>query len=69
MLRRLRRLKYGEAEVEFGEKLEEVEEDIAELPVPSSLPAAVERDESELLESYSNNSAVFVAWPEVNLQY
>ena len=36
ILRRLKRLKYGEAEAEFGEKLEEVEEDIAELPTPTS---------------------------------
>jgi hypothetical protein len=67
ILRRLRRLKYSDAEAEFGEKLEEVEEDIAELPVPPKLPPKKEfRDQYiDDLDRFSNNSAVFVSWLEV----
>lgn len=67
VLRRLTRLKYGDVEAEFGEKLEEVEEDIAELPSPSVTPATAELVPSQLkdLERFSNNSAVFVSWLEV----
>lgn len=64
VLPRLRRLKYGDVEAEFGEKLEEAEEEIAELPAPTSLPKAVEQTEQRLQEvgDFSNNSAVFIAW-------
>ena len=69
LLRRLKRLKYGDAEAEFGEKLEEVEEDIAELPTPASA-SLWQTDESFRLHfkdfnRFSNNSAVFVSWLEV----
>lgn len=67
ILPRLRRLKYGDVEAEFGEKLEEAEEEIAELPAPTSLPKkldhAVQRPED--VGDFSNNSAVFVAWLSV----
>jgi hypothetical protein len=64
VLPRLRRLKYGDAEAEFGEKLEQVEEEIAELPAPTSLPKKVEQTVQRLddIGDFSNNSAVFVAW-------
>ena len=42
MLQRLKRVKYGGAEAEFGEKLEEVEEEISELPAPATLLPEVE---------------------------
>ncbi len=67
MLQRLRRLKYGDAEAEFREKLEMVEVDISELPSPSKLPPTrVSRHQyAEELDRFSNNSAVFVSWLEV----
>jgi hypothetical protein len=66
ILRRLRRLKYGDAEAEFGEKLEEVEEEIEELPVPkSALPRHEFRQYFKGLDRFSNNSAVFISWLEV----
>lgn len=64
VLQRLKRVKYGDAEAEFGEKLEEVEEEIAELPTPASLPAKAQLKLKEL-ERFSYNSAVFVSWLEV----
>ncbi len=67
MLQRLRRLKYGDAEAEFGEVLEEVEEEIEELPVPKSTPHEGEFGQRYLkeLDRFSNNSAIFIAWLEV----
>jgi hypothetical protein len=67
VMKRLRRLRYGEAQAEFGEKLEEAEEEIAELPVPRSIPSKAGFDlrELESLNRFSNNSAVFIAWLEV----
>src|ERR1017187_6632289 len=64
VLPRLRRLKYGDAEAEFGEKLAQVEEEIAELPAPTSLPKKVDPTEQRLVDmgDFSHNSAVFVAW-------
>jgi uncharacterized protein YutE (UPF0331/DUF86 family) len=64
VMRRLRRIKYGDAEAEFGERLEEVEEDIAQLPVPvSPEPEVVERQlEYKGLDRFSNSSQVFVSW-------
>jgi uncharacterized protein YutE (UPF0331/DUF86 family) len=64
VLPRLRQLKYGDAEAEFGEKLEQVEEEIDELPAPTSLPKKVEQTVQRLddIGDFSNNSAVFVAW-------
>lgn len=64
ILPRLKRLKYGEAEFEFEEKLEEAEEEIAELPTPNSLSQTVQRTEQQFRAAgdFSNNSAVFIAW-------
>jgi hypothetical protein len=64
VLPRLRRLKYGGAEAEFHEKLEEAEEEVADLPVPTPLPKAAEGIERRIQENgdFSNNSAVFVGW-------
>lgn len=67
LLRRVRRLKYGDAEAEFGEKLEEVEEDIAGLPTPAAPfhENELRRHKSANFEKFSNNSAVFISWLEV----
>jgi hypothetical protein len=67
LLRRLRRLKYGDAEAEFGEKLEELESEVSDIPEPASLPETVKRVQSHLSDAgqFSNNSAVFIAWLEV----
>jgi hypothetical protein len=67
ILRRLRRIRYGDAEAEFGEKLYKVEEEVAELPTPTSPPPQVELHRLEYKEAdrFSNNSAVFVSWLEV----
>jgi hypothetical protein len=67
LLKRLRRLRYGDAEAEFEEILEEAEEEIAELPAPASMPALGELEQyfSKELDRFSNNSAVFVSWLEV----
>jgi uncharacterized protein YutE (UPF0331/DUF86 family) len=67
ILQRLRRLKYGDAEAEFGEVLEEVEEEIEELPSPKSPPPEGEFRQEYLkeLDRFSNNSAIFIAWLEV----
>ena len=64
MLQRLKRVKYGGAEAEFGEKLEEVEEEISELPAPATLLPEVEPS-LKGLGSFSHNSAVFISWLEV----
>jgi uncharacterized protein YutE (UPF0331/DUF86 family) len=65
LLRRLRSLKYGGAEFEFGERLQELEEDISHIPEPA--PETARNIESRFAEidQYSNNSAVFVSWLEV----
>jgi uncharacterized protein YutE (UPF0331/DUF86 family) len=67
ILRRLRRFKYGDAEAEFEEVLEEVEEEIEELPAPKSSPPEGEfrRRYLKELDRFSNNSAIFIAWLEV----
>jgi len=67
LLSRLRRFKYGGAEAEFGEKLEEVAQEIDELPSPSPNVAKAEVAKPDLsdFELFSNNSAVFVSWLEV----
>jgi hypothetical protein len=67
LIPKLRRLSYGEAAVEFEDKLEEAEDEIAELPPPTSKRPKEFRDENELPDAseFSNNSAVFVAWLEV----
>lgn len=64
LLRRLRRLKFKGAEAEFTDKLEELEEDVAEIPELVALPEAIQRTEERLASvgQFSNNSAVFVAW-------
>ena len=64
LLPQLKTIKYGNVEATFGEALQEAEEDIAKLPTPTSTNAGelvVEQD----FEKFSNNSAIFVAWLEV----
>jgi hypothetical protein len=50
-------------EAEFGEKLEEAEEEISALPVPASLPDTTAKTEQlQQTGDYSANTAVFIAW-------
>jgi hypothetical protein len=65
VLRHLKRLKYGDMEAEFGEILEEAEDEISELPMPESLPPTLRKEELREINDFSNNSAVFIAWLEV----
>lgn len=69
LLRRLRHLKYGDAQADFGEKLVEVEDDIAELPTPAPVLLNQSTDSFRArfkdLDRFSYNSAVFVSWLEV----
>ncbi len=72
LLGRLRQFKYGDAEFEFEEKLEELEDDLKELPEPEAASDFGSRillyrnsQVVEELERFSTNSAVFVAWLEV----
>jgi hypothetical protein len=65
LLGRLRRFKYGDAEAEFGEKLEEAAQEIAELPAPAHRALRQESTKPRDVEDFSNNSAVFVSWLEV----
>jgi uncharacterized protein YutE (UPF0331/DUF86 family) len=61
LLPRLKRLKYKDAEAEFGNKLEQAEEEVARLPTSTRLqkPFSLEH---QRLDELSANSAVFIAW-------
>lgn len=65
LLSRLRRLKYGDAEAEFAEKLREAAQEIGELPAPVHRAPKQELTKPSDFEDFSNNSAVFVSWLEV----
>lgn len=63
LLSKLTKLKYGDIEATFGEALEQAEREGAALPEPAQgeqLPPALDD-----LAKYSNNSAIFIAWLEV----
>jgi uncharacterized protein YutE (UPF0331/DUF86 family) len=67
LLPKLRRLKFKGFEVEFSEALKVVEMEAADLPEAVALPEASQAIESlqKVKINYSNNSAIFVAWLEV----